>query len=386
MKKIKIVICSGGTGGHLFPAKATVDSLLSYNLNSQPELPKVNITFFTDKRTLNYLQDFNTTNVTIKTIITLQFSGKGLFYKLKSLSSMAIGGLQTLYYFIINRPKVVVAFGGYVSVPVLIAATLLRIPIILHEQNAILGRANRLFVKFANRIVTSFAITLGLNKYLNKVHHIGLPLRKEILFASNKTSTVAYSTKLNVNNQYTLAILGGSQGAKIFGDFIPQSFTLLPKELQQKLIVFHQCRAELLNKTNEAWQKTLVKEVIIRPFFTNIAEVLKQSDLIVTRSGAATVAEINCIGKAAVYIPFKQAILNHQKHNAISMVNKNCAVMLTEEDLNFNSFNDIIIDLLTNNNKRNKMAVLAKEECKNNAASLLSSIVIKIAQNKHAKL
>lgn len=368
MNKLNITICSGGTGGHLFPAKSVVESLINCNTNDK----HINISIITDKRSLPYLKDLEN-RVYIKDIKTLQFSGKGIFYKIKSLFFIGIGTVQSIYYFIKERPKVVVTFGGYTSIPVLIASVLLRINIILHEQNAIVGRANYLFIKFAKLICTSFNPTKRLEKYGNKIRYVGLPLREEFLELINKKRVN------NKDNKYVLAILGGSQGAKIFGSFIPKAFGLLPKELQSNLVVYHQCREELISEVTKEWKKTNV-EFYVNKFFNNVPQILLNSKLVITRSGAATIAEINCIGRAAIYVPFKQAVSNHQEYNAKYMLNLGASEMIKEDELDTKNFNSIIINLLHNENKIEKMEQIAKNKSKNNASKDLANLIIEYSK------
>lgn len=376
MKKINITICSGGTGGHLFPAKATIERLLNCNTKDR----HINISVVTDKRSLTYMEDL-INKVYIKDIKTLQFSGKRLFYKIKALLFISIGVLQTVYYFIKERPKVVVTFGGYTSVPVLIACVLLRINFILHEQNSIVGKANHLFIKFAKLICVSFKPTLRLEEYEHKAKYVGLPVREDFFKLANNAhiNNRNITIKANISRKYTLAILGGSQGAKIFGSFIPKAFGLLTKDLQSQLTVYHQCREEIIRDVTREWQKTNV-DFHIKKFFNNVPQIFLSSQLVIARSGAATIAEINCMGKAAIYIPFKEAILNHQEYNAMYMVNLGAAEIIKEDKLDTNNFNKIITNLLSNPNKIKQMEQIAKNSCNNKASKDFANLIIECSE------
>ncbi|MGV3278527.1 undecaprenyldiphospho-muramoylpentapeptide beta-N-acetylglucosaminyltransferase [Rickettsiales bacterium LUAb2] len=358
MSHSKIIICSGGTGGHLFPAKA-----LAYYLAENYKLP---VTFLTDKRASEYINNWHS-RILVKSILALPVSGKSLWLKLKAMLYLLLGIYQTILYFAKNKPQVIVCFGGYVSIPPIIAAILLRIPIVLHEQNAMPGRTNRLFARFASKIATSFTNTLHLDKYKSKIIYTGLPVREEFI-------KFRELNKANLPKAfYNVLILGGSQGASVFGELIPQSFGMLPINIQSKLVVYHQCRKELLNSVKELWRKTKVN-VKLNTFFSNIAEIMVNSDLIISRSGASSVSEINCIGRAALYVPYRYATDNHQEYNARAMQEKDAAIVILEKDLTINKLNEMILSLF-NNNKFSYQAKCAKLQYNKNSTKNLAEVV-----------
>lgn len=347
---MKIVLCSGGTGGHIFPAKA----LAEYLFDSAGLSSRLDIQFLTDARGRYYLKDLDKkgTNSTIKVkrVLSAQFAGKSVLQKLKALSLILLGYKFTSISFLLKRPKVVVAFGGYVSVPVLLAAYTLRIPIIIHEQNRVLGRANKLFAKAAKYIVLGFKNKDLEDKYGAKVKVLGTPVRKEFLEARKQKAQACAdkneTMRLRVE-RLCIVVLGGSQGASVLGTEVVKAFLKLPKGLQERLVVYHQCKDAQAKEVNALWKDTLV-EAHVAPFFTDVAGLLLEASLVISRAGASTISEINCVGVPAIYVPFKKAVDNHQYKNAINMQSLGAAQVITEDNLNCDNFCYTLMDLLAN--------------------------------------
>jgi UDP-N-acetylglucosamine--N-acetylmuramyl-(pentapeptide) pyrophosphoryl-undecaprenol N-acetylglucosamine transferase len=331
-KKNKISICTGGTGGHIFPAQALGDYLLENNYE---------INVLIDKRGLKQNIHWNP-KIKIFEISSLGLHKKNIFFILKMMFFFTIGMLQSLLIFLKNRPKVLVSFGGYSSIPPVLAAITLRIPIVMHEQNSVLGKAHKLFIKFTKVLAISFKDTICIPKGIKTIH-TGLPIRS--IFTNKQEYPLEDSSKL------IILVSGGSQGANILGSNIADTFSLFKEDVQKNLKVYHQCRKELIEETEKSWQKTKV-EYIIKPFFNNIYDILKQSSLIIGRSGASTIAEINALHKMAIYIPFAKAADNHQELNALNEVKYNGAKILLEKDFTPQKLFMLVQECL--NNKQNK--------------------------------
>ncbi|MCL2566579.1 MAG: UDP-N-acetylglucosamine--N-acetylmuramyl-(pentapeptide) pyrophosphoryl-undecaprenol N-acetylglucosamine transferase [Alphaproteobacteria bacterium] len=340
MKKT-IAITTGGTGGHYFPAKALCDAFLKDNYK---------VFVFLDRRAYKYKHIWDK-NAKVYRIASLGFKNKSLWHIIKMLAFIKIGFFQSFFHFLKNRPQVLVSFGGYSSIPTVFAAIILRIPIVMHEQNATLGKAHRLFLKFAKAIATTFLDTKNIPSN-TRTKHVGLPVRKEFVFFRNKQRD-ENSEKLGV------CILGGSLGAKIFSDIIPLAFAKLSVEDQQKITVHHQCREELLLQTSEQWKKTQIN-YIIKPFFNNIAEILWESDLVIARAGSSSIAEINTIGRYAFYIPYALAAENHQELNAINAKMYSGADYALEKDFNVGILCDVIKKALHNRDFIKERADISK--------------------------
>ncbi len=207
--KVKtIAITTGGTGGHVFPAQALATELALQNYK---------VVAFVDKRATKYNLLWG--NIKVHTIVSFGLQRKSIFIILKMLFLLSIGTLQSIFIFLKNKPYAIYSFGGYSSVPVVLSAILFRVPIIMHEQNAVLGKAHRLFLRYAKFLGISFSSTKNIStNYKNKVILTGLPLRSIFLTQLN-------SLKKEQNNKITLAFLGGSLGAKIFGENIVKAKT-----------------------------------------------------------------------------------------------------------------------------------------------------------------
>jgi UDP-N-acetylglucosamine--N-acetylmuramyl-(pentapeptide) pyrophosphoryl-undecaprenol N-acetylglucosamine transferase len=339
--KKTIAITTGGTGGHYFPAKALCDAFLKEHYK---------VFVFLDKRAYKYKHIWDK-NASVYQISSLGFKNKSLWHIIKMLAFIKIGFFQSFFHFLKNRPSVLVSFGGYSSIPTVFAAIILRIPIVMHEQNATLGKAHRLFLRFAKIVATTFPDTKNIPNTIKTVQ-VGLPVRKEFIFFRNKQ-------KEDNTNKLTVFILGGSLGAKIFSDTIPTTLAKLSDKEQKEITVYHQCREELIEATIEQWQKTQVN-YIIKPFFNNIAEILWESDLVIARAGSSSIAEINTVGRYAFYIPYALAAENHQELNAQNAKTYSGADYVLEKDFNADTLLKVIKHALNDRSFLKERAEISK--------------------------
>ena len=240
-----IVLSTGGTGGHVFPAISLADELIKRGRE---------IILITDKRGQRYQKGGGQFSQVICYPLD---QGKGRFGKITQLWSMAKTGLKVLVNFCRYRPAAVVGFGGYMSAPVMLAAIVLRIPTLLHEQNAVLGRVNRRLSPYVKRLAVAFPDTQGAEKFHPLV--VGNPVRDSIKALSGQTYVQAHS-KLRI------FIMGGSQGAKIFSDVIPLAVASLQASQRQHLHIVQQCRPEFVEATQQQY-KDLDVLATVAPFF-----------------------------------------------------------------------------------------------------------------------
>lgn len=316
----KILIATGGTGGHIMPAFALSEYINNNNLYK----PIITV----DIRGYNFCQQNGLSKVEIVLINSKSINKKNLLSKLLALGSISLGILKSLYVFFRLSPKVVIGFGGYPTIPVLIVAIIFRVPIIIHEQNALVGKANILFARFSRYLAISFSDTKYNNKNINeykflhdKIKLTGLPLRT--LHSRDK------NYEKNLKRKFL--ILGGSLGAGIFSEIIPETFALLSKEEQLNIKVYHQCKEENIGVTKSLWDKTFI-EYEIASFFPNVLNYIKESDMVISRAGASTIFEIQSNNKYALYIPLKNSADNHQYYNALNAIgNSNSDILLEEE-------------------------------------------------------
>ncbi len=297
-KNNQYVIAAGGTGGHFFPALATAEKLQALGHR---------VTILTDKRTAHYAKD---KCLNIIPLTNRSFSG-GIFNKFISLFFLGIGFLQALIFLISNRPNKVIGFGGYPSFPGIMAAIILRIPIILHDQNAIIGRVNKYLGRFASQIALAYPLHFMKkhNQLSDKMIYVGSPIRD--IFLQAKPNQV----KLTNSGKIQLFIFGGSQGASIFSKMLPQMIKTLPESLKIRLQIIQQVREED-NKHVQAFYKKEKITAEIKPFFKNMDKILIHSHLVIARAGASSIAEILATQTPAIYIPLPSSKDNHQFYNA----------------------------------------------------------------------
>lgn len=294
------VLMAGGTGGHLFPAMA-----LAQELRRRGHI----VDLMTDHRVESYGADFPARAIHVVPAATpsirnpLKFIAAGI--KIAQGIGVAHSKLRAI------RPDAVIAFGGYPTFPPFIAANLLGISGLLHEQNAVLGRANRALGKFADMLAMSFDRTLhadglGLEKVVT-----GNPVRDRV-----RAVTGTDYPALDGRGPIQLVVFGGSQGAKVFSDLVPAAVATIPEAIRQRLRIAQQCRAEDLDRVAEAYRQAKVN-VELASFFDDLPERIARAHLVIARSGASTIAELCVLGRPAIMVPLPGAIDADQKNNAL---------------------------------------------------------------------
>lgn len=339
MTKKTISIVAGGTAGHVFPAQA-----LSAILGT-----KNNIIFCTDNRGSKYFDEQSKFEKLWINNLTGNIIRKGL-----ALLKLGMSTLKCFYLLKAKKVNIVIGFGGLTSFPVLFAAKYLQIPIILHEQNAILGQANRFFLQDAILLATSYKETIGAEKG-RKVTYTGNPIRSLIFNAKRRRS--------RITKEIHILVIGGSQGASLFDEIIPKAFIQLPIDIQKDIIINQQGKDIAI--VEQIYSKSHIRRVIVQTFFKEIPQMMADSDLIITRGGASALSEIEHLGIPAIIIPMKNSAENHQLYNG-RQAEKNGGILLVEtpEELQL-----ALEDLLVNKGlDRLKIA----ERKQNNAAQKLA--------------
>ncbi len=340
MKKIKIVVTAGGTGGHVFPASAVANKLASSE--------KYDVMFMTDSRGMRYLKDgVLNKKIRVKKVLCAALGGKGKLGKLWALMLTALGCDMAFFKFMFWRPKAVIGFGGYGIFPATVAGKIWGAKILLHEQNSVFGKTNRIAAHFADKALLSFKNTKMLVSHLESIY-TGQPVRKEFEY-------VQYP---EIKKVIRIFITGGSQGAKMFDQFADILINVESK-LKHKIEVSHQVPdPEQVKKISKKYKDAGIKATV-SPFFVNIADEIKNAHLIISRSGAS-VFELLTIGRPAFFIPLKIAADNHQQINAEELVKIGAAEMILEKDFTKTNVEKILLDLLGNEKKVKDMASKAK--------------------------
>ena len=329
MNKKKILIATGGTGGHVFPAYSLAKHLINNNY-------KVKLT--TDERGLKYLKDLE--NLDVVKISSSPLIKKNIFKFLFSIFIICVAIVKSLIFLIFNRPSIIFGMGGYSSFPICIAASILRIKFIIYENNLILGKANKYLLPFAKKLFVSFKDLEGIKrKYDKKIFQIGNIIRKEIIDL-NITNTENDLDKLNI------LVLGGSQAAEVFANELPPIIYKLKKsEILVK--VYQQCLKKQNTQLSHNYKKNGIEHEIFN-FTDNILKYYSSANLVITRSGASVLGELINIKKAFISIPLPSAADNHQYKNAEFYKKKGYVYFLDEKDIKNKIFD--LIRCFTENN------------------------------------
>ncbi|MFT6331952.1 MAG: UDP-N-acetylglucosamine--N-acetylmuramyl-(pentapeptide) pyrophosphoryl-undecaprenol N-acetylglucosamine transferase [Lentimonas sp.] len=348
-----IIITTGGTGGHIFPARILARSLSNQGFK---------VLILGDKNYAKYHQADDQFKFHIISSSKIVDSPWPL---IKAAFKISCGIIQSLFFLLKYRPQKVVAFGGYSTFPILVSAILLRRKIILHEQNAHMGKVNRIFSKYAHKIALTYQKTDGFAAH-TKIIVTGNPVREEILSLSKeeyqlphfnkaeKIDNLGYDVVLasqfhqkSNKETFNILIIGGSGGAKIFSEILPKAIFNLPDRLKDHLKIEQQCRLEDCTPTFDSYESFDIA-VNISNFFVNIAEKISQSHLIIARSGSSSLAEFCCAKKPMILVPFANSADNHQEKNALHVSDKGAAIVIKEGDFNIQLLTQTLGELIDN--------------------------------------
>jgi UDP-N-acetylglucosamine--N-acetylmuramyl-(pentapeptide) pyrophosphoryl-undecaprenol N-acetylglucosamine transferase len=358
-----IVLAAGGTGGHLFPAQALAEELKRRGYG---------VHLITDSRGRDFGGEFPATRV---------FDVPSATLSLGQPWSLPINLLQLWRGYNISktillqlRPQVVVGFGGYPSVPPLAAATRLRLPTIVHEQNAIMGRANRAMAKRASAIASSFPSIFNLSPSLKKKLELtGNPVRSQVLkFARSPYDQPA------ADRTFKLLVFGGSQGAKFLSQTVPLAIADLAGPIRRKLKITQQCREEDVGPVKARYEEMGIDHEV-QAFFSDLPRRIAGAHLVICRSGASTIAELAVIGRPAILVPLPHAVDNDQLRNAESFASAGAGWLLRQESLSAESLAALITSLRYHESGLAEAASAALEIGRPNAAELLADVVERFA-------
>ena len=309
-----LLIAAGGTGGHMFPAQALAEAMVAKGWR---------VKLSTDARGARYAGGFPA-EVQLVQVASATFARGGVLAKLAVPFRIFGGMVAALLGMVLDRPAVVVGFGGYPSIPALSAAWVLRCPRMIHEQNGVLGRVNKLFARRVDKVACGTWPT-ALPEGVEAVH-TGNPVRAAVLERAGAGYIAPGDYPMD------LLVIGGSQGARILSEMVPAAVAALPDRMRGYLRVAHQARAEDLDAVVAAYEAAgVVAEVA--PFFADIPRRLSEAQLVISRSGASSVADISVIGRPAILVPFAAATEDHQSANARGLVEGEAAILVPEKAL-----------------------------------------------------
>ncbi len=347
----------------MFPAQALAENLKNNGWD---------IALMTDARGLKHAG-----NIPAETLVEVQAASLSPKHPIRAIGGMwqLMQGVKTAKIFIGEwQPNVVVGFGGYPAFPALKAAQSMNIPTVLHEQNAVLGRVNRVFVRKADMVVSGFDILEKLPAGIKKNTNwqvLGNPLRANIIRASKRV----YQPPEDVIN---LLVVGGSLGAKLLSETVPKAVALLPQDLRNRLSVVQQTRAENLNLAREVYAKAGVRAVC-EPFFSDIETHLAKAHYIIARSGASSVSEIMAMGLPSLLVPLKIAMDDHQTLNAMPLKNLDAADILPEFEFTPDKVKSILTERINDSSWLTSASGAARLAAKPDATTNLAKCVTHIA-------
>ena len=353
------VLAAGGTGGHLFPAQALAERLVARGAA---------VCFATDRRADAFAG-------ALPGVATCQIwagrLGGGPIQAAYGIAETAVGLVQARRLLRRLGPAAVVGFGGYPSVPTMLAAIQLCCPTAIHEQNAVLGRANRLLARRVKRIATGFADTAGLRAADRaRAVHTGNPVRPAI----RAVAATEYRPP-EPGAPVELLVIGGSQGARIFADVVPAALVALPPPLRTALRVSQQARPEDCERVAaQLRQAGIAAEV--SGFFTDVPERLARAQLVICRSGASTVAELAAVGRPALLVPYPHATDDHQAANARALAEAGAAWLIPQSSLSAPLLTDLLTERLADAAALARAAARARRFAPDDAADRLAALVL----------
>jgi UDP-N-acetylglucosamine--N-acetylmuramyl-(pentapeptide) pyrophosphoryl-undecaprenol N-acetylglucosamine transferase len=361
-KPVRVLVAAGGTGGHLFPAEALAAALGKRN---------VLVELVTDSRAARHAGAFAGA---VHVIPSATVRGKNPVSLARTGSLLGYGFLKAWLTLPRLKPAVVVGFGGYPTLPPLLAATVRGIPTIIHEQNAVMGRANRLLAPRVRAIATGFAGILNSQPVLAaKATHTGNPVRPAVI----AQSSTAYPP-LDTSGPLQLLVFGGSQGARVMADIVPSAVERLEPHLQMRLRIVQQAREEDSERVRGIYARLQV-QAEVAPFFPDLPARMAASHLVVSRSGASTVAELAAIGRPGILIPLPHALDQDQRANAGVLMQAGGAIRLDQAEFTPDRLAAEVAALAAEPARLVAMAKAAKATGSIEAAERLADLVLRVA-------
>jgi UDP-N-acetylglucosamine--N-acetylmuramyl-(pentapeptide) pyrophosphoryl-undecaprenol N-acetylglucosamine transferase len=342
----KIMIMAGGTGGHVFPALAVAENLRAKGWT---------VTWLgTEKGLENRVVPAKNFEIDYLSVAGLR--GKGLVAKIKSIVLLFKSGTQAIGYLRQRKPDVVLGMGGFVAAPGGLMAKLWGIPLVIHEQNRVVGTTNRLLANIANQVLEAFPDSFPVAR---KAICTGNPLRADFLNLPEKRVWQAAQRPLNI------LVIGGSQGAQILNETVPQAIASL-----ENVIVKHQTGEAMFDEVNTTYQNLNVSANVVK-FIENMVAAYQWADLLICRSGAMTVSEVAAAGLPAIFVPLPHAIDDHQTANARYLTDAGAGVMLLQKELTAEKLASVIKQSIP---ELNRMGLAAKSKACLDATEVVAQI------------
>ncbi|MEJ0091980.1 MAG: UDP-N-acetylglucosamine--N-acetylmuramyl-(pentapeptide) pyrophosphoryl-undecaprenol N-acetylglucosamine transferase [Methylocella sp.] len=367
-EKRPILLAAGGTGGHLFPAEALSNAFLARGFA---------VELFTDERAQKYGAAFPARAIHI--VSSASPRGGGIVSRAAAGLALLRGTLAARSLIKRIRPLALVGFGGYPSVPPVLAATHLHVPTVLHEGNAVIGKANLFLASRVDAIAKGFETLGGVSeKIAAKAHLTGDPVRPMVTEAS-KIAFPAFA-----DGKLRLLVTGGSQGARIMSDVVPAAIELMPDIARKHLIVVQQARGEDETRVREAYQRLGV-DAEVKPFFPDLPHRIAAAHLVIGRAGASTVSELGVIGRSAILVPLPHALDQDQAANAQQFAASGAAIVIAQSAFSPQWLANALIEAQSDHANLDRRATAAKNAGISDAADRLADLVLRIVAETEQK-
>ena len=357
------VLSAGGTAGHLYPAQALASELMRRSEK---------IVVVTDSRFQNYQTAFP--GAVIETVPSAAFSDRSFIGLILAPFEIAVGIVMSLIKLSRIRPAVVVGFGGYPSVPVMLAAIVSRIPTAILSPDALLGRANRVVMNHVNLIAANLPLIRFLPKDRSRVIYTGNPMRPEVVAQKD----VRYDKPV-ANGPLRLLIFGGSQGARAFSEIVPAAVAMLSKEIRARLDIVQQCRAEDLDAVKAIYFANGVKAELAA-FFSDLPARMAAAHLVIARSGAGTVSELAIIGRPAILVPLPHALDDNQTPNADALADAGGGWRIRQSELTPKKLTEMLTQAFSSPDELATRAAAARKIAKFDGTARLADAVQSLAR------
>lgn len=360
MSRKSILLSAGGTGGHLFPAEALAHELIARGWE---------VHLATDRRAERYAGEFPSEAIHVVRSATI--GSKNPIALMRAFVALWTGFREASALIERLKPAAVVGFGGYPTLPPVYAAIRRGVPTIIHEQNAVMGRANKALAARVSAIAGGFLAASG--PHAGKIAVTGNPVRPAVLEAA-----AAKYEPCQPDKPFRLLVFGGSQGALFFSEAMPKAIALLPEELRKRMVIVQQARKEDEAALRAAYADLGV-EAEIAPFFNDLAQRMAKAHLVISRSGASTVSEIAVVGRPAILVPYPYALDHDQAANAAALAAAGGAEVHRQAELSPERLAELMAGLAGDPKRLAEMAKAARAAGRADAAALLADLVESIS-------
>jgi UDP-N-acetylglucosamine--N-acetylmuramyl-(pentapeptide) pyrophosphoryl-undecaprenol N-acetylglucosamine transferase len=359
-----LVIAAGGTGGHMFPAQALAEEMLARGWR---------VALSTDARGARYAGGFPQA-VARRATAAATFAQGSAAERIAAPFAIAAGTAGSLMAMRRDRPAVVAGFGGYPALPAMLAAGVLKIPRLIHEQNGVLGRVNRRFAPKVE-VVACGTWPTALPEGARGLH-VGNPVRTAVLAQLDAPYLEPGDRPMG------LVVIGGSQGAGFFGRIVPEAMKHLDPDLRARIRLSQQVRTEDMDRVRAAYED-LGMAPDLRGFFDDVPERLAEASLVISRAGASSIADIAAIGRPAILVPYPHASDDHQAANARGLVEAGGAFMFREDELTPERLAGTIAAILGDPEGARAMAAASRGAGRPDATEHLAALVERLAEKGH---